>query len=467
MVLINGEKEMKLKYIYSVLLLLFVSFTISAQTSNQLVLGNPSEAETDLNESNNYLVTHADYILSYNNDRGAANWVFWHLESSDIGKAERTNAFAPDTTLPKEWWVLPTAYSGSGYDRGHLCPSKDRSDTEERNKQTFLMSNMQPQVPKLNQQTWKYLEDYTREIVGKDNEAYIYAGCYGVNGKIKDKITIPTNCYKIIVVLPVGDDDLKRVDNTTRVIAVNMPNDATISERWRTYLTTVDDIEAKTGYDFLSEVSKKIQKSIESKIDEQNTDAKTTDTKTTDNKDTKQTTADSSKQNTKNGRTYILGPRGGCYYLDEKGEKKYEKDKSKCANLTIKSADKTSETNKSSTDKKEEKTEEKPATPKKSSDGRTYILGPNGGCYYLTESGKKKYEKDKSKCANLPKTSTETDKEDEKSKEETQTPKTETQSTTPKENKDGRTYIKGSRGGCYYLDENGKKVYMRDKSLCN
>jgi endonuclease G, mitochondrial len=202
----------KFKPVYSLLLLLFIAFSVSAQTSNQLVLGNPNKAETNLNDSNNYLVTHASYILSYNEARGSANWVFWHLEKSDIGDAVRTDAFAPDTTLPKEWWITPTDYSGSGFDRGHLCPSKDRSDTEERNKQTFLMSNMQPQVPKLNQQTWKYLEDYTREIVGRDNEAYIYAGCYGTSGKIKDKITIPTNCFKIFVLLPLGNNDLKRAD---------------------------------------------------------------------------------------------------------------------------------------------------------------------------------------------------------------------------------------------------------------
>ncbi len=72
----------------------------------------------------------------------------------------------------------------------------------------------------------------------KTNEEYIYAGCYGESGRIKDKITIPTNCYKIIVVLPEGENDLKKFNRKTRIIAVDMPNDATVSGRWRTYLTT-------------------------------------------------------------------------------------------------------------------------------------------------------------------------------------------------------------------------------------
>ncbi len=249
------------------LILTFVSiFSLSAfaQTNASLALGNPSNAKADVKESNNYLVTHSTFALSYNKSRGGANWVAWHLSKSDVGSVERSNAFAPDQTLPRDWWVLPTDYTGLGYDRGHLAPSKDRSSTEDANRETFLMSNMQPQAPKLNQKTWKYLEDYERELLRDGNEEYIFAGCYGDKGKIAAKITIPTNCWKIIVVLADGEDDLKRIDKMTRVIAVDMPNDETVSQRWRTYLTTVDDIEENTGFDFLSKLSKKVQKVIES-----------------------------------------------------------------------------------------------------------------------------------------------------------------------------------------------------------
>lgn len=230
----------------------------------ELVLGNPSNAVADKTDPNNYLLSHNGYILSYNRARGAANWVTWHLSRGDIGAVDRTNAFAPDTVLPKDWWIRPGDYVGSGYDRGHLCPSKDRSDTEADNRETFLMSNMQPQTPKLNQKTWKYLEDYTRDLT-KDNEAYVYAGCYGKKGRIKNKISIPTNCYKIIVVLADGDGDLKRIGKGTTVIAVDMPNIESVSSRWRTYLTTVDEIEKATGYDFLSPLPDKVEAVVEAK----------------------------------------------------------------------------------------------------------------------------------------------------------------------------------------------------------
>lgn len=301
------------------------------QQPDSLILGNPSRAKTDLNQPDDYLVAHDGFTLSYNKSRSAANWVAWRLEKDDIGDAERTNAFAPDTTLPRDWWIKPNDYSGSGYDRGHLCPSKDRSSSEESNRETFLMSNMQPQTPKLNQKTWKYLEDYERDLVRAGNEAYIYAGCYGDLGKINARITIPARCWKIIVLLTEGENDLKRIDKKTRVIAVDMPNDETLSQRWRTYLTTIDHIEEATGYDFLSTVSKKIQKTIES--------AKDTASETSggDGGGSDEPAAappppasiTQGNQRKSGGRIYLTGSRGGCYYLNSSGKKTYV-DKSFC-----------------------------------------------------------------------------------------------------------------------------------------
>jgi endonuclease G len=67
--------------------------------------------------------------------------------------------------------------------------------------------------------------------LAKTGEAYIYADFCGDADRIKNKITIPTNCYKIMVVLPEGDGDLQRINSKTRIIAVDMPNDVTVSSR--------------------------------------------------------------------------------------------------------------------------------------------------------------------------------------------------------------------------------------------
>jgi endonuclease G, mitochondrial len=249
---------------------LWVTFSsVEAQTNVSLVLGNPSNATADQNNSDNYLVVHSSFVLSYNKSRGGPNWVAWHLAKSDIGTIDRTNAFAPDTSLPRDWWIRPTELSLKGYDRGHLCPSEERSDTEENNRETFLMSNMVPQTARLNRGSWKSLESYIQKlIVRTGDEAYIYAGCYGDKGRIKDKITIPTNCYKIAAILPDGNNDLRRINKNTRVIAVDMPNTTDNKRGWRNYITTVDDLEEKTGYDFLSSLSESLQTILENSKDE-------------------------------------------------------------------------------------------------------------------------------------------------------------------------------------------------------
>ncbi len=96
---------------------------ICAQTEVKLVPGNPSNAVANLNNPNNYLVVHSGFVPSYNKARGGANWVVWHLATSDIADTERTNAFAPDTSLPRDWWIKPPDFVLKGYDRrGHLCP---------------------------------------------------------------------------------------------------------------------------------------------------------------------------------------------------------------------------------------------------------------------------------------------------------------------------------------------------------
>jgi endonuclease G len=136
---------------------------------------------------------------------------------------------------------------------------------------------MVPQAPKNNQITWANLENYSRSLVSAGYELYIISGVYGQGGTgsngtkqtISSKnIVVPAYVWKIIVVLPVGTNDISRISTSTRVIAVWMPNTQTVSSQaWGYYRTTVDYIESKTGYNFLSNVSSTIQATIEAKTD--------------------------------------------------------------------------------------------------------------------------------------------------------------------------------------------------------
>jgi endonuclease G len=83
------------------------------------------------------------YVVSYNRYRETPNWVARHLDNSWLGNAPRNNNFRSDCTLPQDWnRVSKSSYNHSGYDRGHHCPSANRTNTVENNSATFLMTNM-------------------------------------------------------------------------------------------------------------------------------------------------------------------------------------------------------------------------------------------------------------------------------------------------------------------------------------
>ena len=242
---------------------------VPTSISPHLLLGNPSSATPTKLTPDNYLMVKNQYALSYNNTKGTANWVAWQLNKSWLGDAERQNNFRPDSTLPAGWVrITPSAYTGSGYDKGHIAPSGDRTRTVEDNSSTFLMTNMMPQTPDNNRNTWGNLEDYCRELVSLGKELYIVAGPFGSLGEpLKGKVTVPKSTWKIVVVLDSPGSELNGIIANTRVIAVNIPNEQEINNDWRAYKVSVDELEKLTGYDFLSNVLPNIQEVLESKVD--------------------------------------------------------------------------------------------------------------------------------------------------------------------------------------------------------
>jgi endonuclease G, mitochondrial len=244
--------------------------------SAQSLLGNPDSAMVDASNHDKYLAQKPQYDLSYSDNNHIANWVAWHLGSGDLGDAARTNAFAPDTSLPSTFTQIVTGdYTNSGYDRGHQCPSADRTATTEDNKATFLMSNMAPQQHGLNAGPWEQLETEERSLIAAGNECYIYSGPIfnsTPHNTIGDKnIAVPSACWKVLVVIPdASSDDRGRINSNTRVIAVRMPNISTVSGHpWREYRVAPAEIEAATGLKFFTALPTNIANTLRNKLDDQ------------------------------------------------------------------------------------------------------------------------------------------------------------------------------------------------------
>lgn len=282
-----------------------------------LNLGNPTNAA---NDANNYLITKPQYALSYNNTLRHANWVSWELSKSWLGSAERQDDFRPDATLPNGWYrVVPGDYTNSGFDRGHLCPSADRTKTVEDNSSTFLMTNIIPQAPELNRESWAYLEEYCRSIVKSGYKASIIAGTIGTGGvgsngaakTVKNNVNVPARIYKIIVLY----SEFGSVNSASRVIAVNFPNTNADNNEisWLKHVTTVADIEKQSGASFFSSLPAVTQNALKSqKYDAANSPFDV-----------------DAPVRSYNGNPLYIGPRGGCYYVNSNGNKTYV-DRSYC-----------------------------------------------------------------------------------------------------------------------------------------
>jgi endonuclease G len=239
---------------------------VLAHVPKHLTLGNPSGATADGNQPNNHLLSKHPYALVYNTSRGSATWVSWHTNSDWLGNAERCACFQPDTTLPTGFFQAQTwDYSGTGFDRGHLCPSADRDVNDADNEATFLLSNIGPQALQLNQGIWVELEDYARSLVYQGYEVYTIPGGRGSGGTgsfggttttlAGGATTVPSHYWKVLLILP--NDDADDIPNTQAASALP----------WGEYRTSMDAIEASTGLTLFSRIPATAQNDLEGGVD--------------------------------------------------------------------------------------------------------------------------------------------------------------------------------------------------------
>ena len=249
-----------------------------AEASTTALYGNNAEfgEPADGDDSDDYLVRYPQYTASYNQNRGTPNWVSYNLDATHFGTEDRCDCFTMDPALPANFPQLTTAdytdagaFHGYGIDRGHLARSFDRTSGGLDNAYTYLFDNIVPQAADLNQGPWAVLENFLGDEARLNNrEVYIVTGVAGNKGTLKNegRVVIPTSTWKVAVLLP-RDQGLAYVRDyrDLEVIAVDMPNEPGVRNvDWSSYLTTVDAIEAATGYDLLAALPDEIEAAVES-----------------------------------------------------------------------------------------------------------------------------------------------------------------------------------------------------------
>ena len=258
----------------------------TARVGHNTDLGVP----TDLDPSDDLLISRRQYTLSYNARRVGPNWVSWNLDASHKGSASRCNCFTADPAVAA--FGLPAFdtndwINGGAFSRGHMSPSADRAASAGENAPTFYLSNMLPQNQTLNGGAWGALENDLRVLAVGTVQIYIVSGPVytrnrtgaGIDGlgflastTQPNRIAIPDSIWKIAIVVP-NTNDVTTIGSPSavQVIAVMFPNSATgtgtnTANAWVPFSTTIAAIERSTGYNFLSRIPESVQCRLEARV---------------------------------------------------------------------------------------------------------------------------------------------------------------------------------------------------------
>ena len=184
------------------------------------------------------------YSVLYDPQAKIPLWVAYSLTPNHTdGCVVRSNAFDPDASLQKGNRAELSDYSHSGYDIGHLANDADMSWDATVERESFILTNMSPQRPKVNRGTWKKLESDVRDwaFVRKHTLTIYDGNIYNSKSLTigSDKVVVPDFLYKIVV------------DTVTHeTIAVIMPNLDTINQNVEPYIVSIADVEKATNVTF-------------------------------------------------------------------------------------------------------------------------------------------------------------------------------------------------------------------------
>ncbi|SDP84244.1 DNA/RNA non-specific endonuclease [Desulforhopalus singaporensis] len=201
-------------------------------------------------------ITYTQFTLSYNEEHEQPNWVAYEITVEEVAmQRDRCDCFEKDdAVLGKS--ATKADYRSSGFDRGHMCPAAVNNMSEEANRESFLMSNMSPQLPSFNRGIWADLEAWVRNQVEIYGILYVVTGPVfkGVLGAIGDnEVTIPGYFYKVL---------LRFDDSKPRTIAFLLPHVGATGEI-KDYVVPVNTIETLTGLDFFPSLENSIENRVE------------------------------------------------------------------------------------------------------------------------------------------------------------------------------------------------------------
>ncbi|MDO4728132.1 MAG: DNA/RNA non-specific endonuclease [Bacteroidota bacterium] len=208
----------------------------------------------------NQVIKHNTYYLSYSEEHEQAEWVAYILRDTDLVKNKYKRPLFIQDEKVKTGSAHWNNYKNSGYTRGHLLPAADRTQSEATYNETFLTSNISPQLYEFNAGIWNSLEHKTRLWAKKYKKIYVVTGGI-LNKNLKtignEQVSVPDYFYKIL---------LREDNNNYKMIAFVIPHQKNENNKLPEYVVTADDLEKQTNIDFFPFLDDKIEHELESTI---------------------------------------------------------------------------------------------------------------------------------------------------------------------------------------------------------
>jgi len=209
------------------------------------------------------------FILGYSDLRGNPLWVEYALTvpPADAPSLKRPSHFETDWRGINR--VSHESYLKSGYDRGHMAPNHAISQLYGKAGQadSFLMTNITPQKPNLNQKWWQRLEEVELSYFAKNfGKVWVITGPV-FTGSVERlssawTVEIPDAFYKIYITEATPN-------KKPRALGFLVPQTVNGKEPLAQFVTSIDNIEAKTGLDFFAELDDSLEVPLEAAIDPQ------------------------------------------------------------------------------------------------------------------------------------------------------------------------------------------------------
>lgn len=228
-----------------------------SSTTTSSSISNEFEYNMLPSSTTNVIIRHNHYTLSYVEKYEQAEWVAYELRENHIQRNDFKRPYFVEDRKVKSKSADWRNYKNSGYDKGHLLPAGDRGFDYNAYHETFLTSNISPQVHEFNAGIWNALEQKVRYWAKRYDDVYVITG--GVLKKglptIGDEgVAVPEEYYKIIV---------DKRNGVYKAIAFLLPNKKTSSGSFYKYATSIDIIEQKTGIDFFPDFPDAIENDLE------------------------------------------------------------------------------------------------------------------------------------------------------------------------------------------------------------